>query len=86
MSSNALGISTDEIAIGFPLGTLRLPVEAVLAAIGIQAFLATTGGILLGHNIGRSLGQRTARLSGVVAGTTFILLGTWLIAERILRQ
>ena len=81
-----MGVSTDEIAIGFPLGAMRLPVGAVLAAIGVQAFLVTAGGILLGHKIGRRLGQQTAGLSGVVAGRAFILLGTWLIAERILRH
>lgn len=86
MLAAGLGVSTDEIAIGFPLGAMRLPVGAVLAAIGVQAFLVTAGGILLGHKIGRRLGQQTAGLSGVVAGTAFILLGTWLIAERILRH
>src|SRR6266404_6451486 len=41
-----LGISMDEIAIGFPLGALRLPIAAVLGAIAIQTFLVTMGGIL----------------------------------------
>jgi manganese efflux pump family protein len=35
------GISMDEIAIGFPLGALRLPIVAVLGAIAIQTFLVT---------------------------------------------
>jgi putative Mn2+ efflux pump MntP len=38
-----LGISMDEIAIGVPLGALRLPIVAVLGAIAIQ-FLVTVGG------------------------------------------
>lgn len=36
-----LGISMDEIAIGFPLGALRLPIVAVLGAIALQTFLVT---------------------------------------------
>ena len=81
-----LGVSTDEIAIGFPLGALRLPLGPVLGAIGVQAFVATAGGILLGRRIGRSLGLRTARLAGVIAGTAFVVLGVVLIAEQILRH
>ena len=86
MAAAGLGISTDEIAIGFPLGTLRLPVVAVVAAIGIQAFLATVGGILMGHKIGRGLGEQAVRLSGLIAGAAFVLLGIYLIAERILQR
>lgn len=86
MVAAGLGVSIDEIAIGFPLGALGFPVGAVLAAIGFQAFLVTAGGILVGHRIGRRLGEQTARLSGIVAGTAFILLGIFLIAERILRD
>lgn len=80
------GVSTDEIAIGFPLGALRLPVGAVLGAISVQAFLATAAGILIGHRIGRRLGERAARLSGVIAGAAFVLLGAYLIVERILQR
>ena len=81
-----LGISTDEIAIGFPLGALGLPVGAVLAAIGVQALLATGGGILIGRRIGAALGYRAARLAGFIAGAAFVLLGIFLIVERIIRR
>lgn len=81
-----LGISTDEIAIGFPLGALGLPVGAVLAAIGVQAFLATAGGILIGRRIGTALGHRASRLAGFIAGAAFVLLGILLIVERIIRR
>lgn len=81
-----LGVSTDEIAIGFPLGALRLPLGPMLAAIGTQAFVAAAGGILLGNRIGRRLGLRTARLAGVIAGTAFVVLGAFLIADQIVRH
>lgn len=86
MFTAGLGISSDEIAIGFPLGALRLPLGPVLGAIGVQAFVAAAGGILLGHRIGRRLGLRTARLAGVIAGTAFVALGAFLIAEQIVRR
>ena len=78
-----LGISMDEIAIGFPLGALRLPIAAVLAAIAIQTFLVTTSGILLGRKISQRLGMQTSRAAGIAAGAAFSLLGTYLILERL---
>jgi manganese efflux pump family protein len=35
-----ISISLDELAIGFSLGLIRLPVSAVIVAITFQAFLA----------------------------------------------
>jgi len=53
-----VGISMDEVAIGFPLGALGLPIVFVLSAIAIQTFLVTAGGILIGRKISRSLPAR----------------------------
>jgi len=78
-----LGISTDEIAVGFPLGALGLPIVAVLAAIAVQAFFATVIGILTGRRIGTALGRRTSRIAGLAAGVAFLLLGSYLLVERI---
>ncbi len=79
-----LAISTDEIAVGFPLGALGLPIIAVLAAIAVQAFFVTAGGILLGRRIGTGLGIMASRTAGIMAGTAFLLLGIYLLAERTL--
>lgn len=81
-----LGISMDEIAIGFPLGALRLPIIAVLGAIAIQTFLVTVGGILVGRKINKKLGMQTSRLAGLAAGAAFLLLGSYLILERLVSQ
>jgi putative Mn2+ efflux pump MntP len=81
-----VGISMDEIAIGFPLGALRLPIVAVLGAIAIQTFLVTAGGILVGRKISQRLGMQTSRLAGLAAGAAFVLLGSYLILERIFSQ
>jgi len=76
-------ISTDEIAIGFPLGALGLPIVFVLTAIAVQAFFATVIGILVGRRIGTVLGRRTSRIAGLAAGVAFLLLGSYLVVERI---
>ncbi|HEX9245803.1 MAG TPA: manganese efflux pump, partial [bacterium] len=76
-------ISTDEIAIGFPLGALGLPIVVVLAAIAVQAFFATVIGIFIGRGIGVALGRQTSRIAGIMAGVAFSLLGIYLLAERI---
>jgi len=81
-----LGISMDEIAIGFPLGALRLPIGAVLGAIAIQTFLVTMGGILIGRKINQRLGKQTSQLAGIAAGAAFLLLGSYLILERLFSQ
>ena len=81
-----LGISMDEIAIGFPLGALRLPIVAVIGAIAVQTFLVTMGGILVGRKIDQRLGMQTSRLAGLAAGAAFLLLGSYLILERIFSQ
>ena len=72
-----LGVSTDEIAMGFPLGALDLPVGPVLLALGVQTFLATTVGILIGGRISSIAGRRASRTAGVAAGIAFVLLGCY---------
>jgi putative Mn2+ efflux pump MntP len=76
-------ISTDEIAMGFPLGALGLPIVVVLAAIAVQAFSATVIGILVGRRIGTALGRRTSHIAGIAAGVAFLLLGSHLLVGRI---
>jgi putative Mn2+ efflux pump MntP len=78
------GISTDEIAIGFPLGALGLPLGPVLLAIGVQAFVATIVGILIGRRLGTARGVRASRIAGILAGGAFLALGCYFVAERIL--
>jgi manganese efflux pump family protein len=81
-----VGVSTDEVAVGFALGALGLPIPAVLAVIAGQAFAVTIVGILLGRRIGTALGRQTARTAGFVAGIAFVLLGGFLLVERLARD
>ncbi|MEA2666558.1 MAG: manganese efflux pump family protein [Candidatus Eremiobacteraeota bacterium] len=79
-----LGISMDELAVGFPMGTSGLPVPQTIAAIALQAFVVTYAGIALGARIGAAFGRRASRGAGFIAAGAFALLGLYLIAQRLL--
>jgi putative Mn2+ efflux pump MntP len=74
-----ISISLDELAIGFTIGLAHLPVTAVIIAIALQAFLAAQ----LGLTIGARIGERWRERAEQVAGIALILLGAYLIAERL---
>jgi putative Mn2+ efflux pump MntP len=76
-----VGISMDELAIGFSIGLTRLPVTAVIAAIALQAFIAAQLGLTTGAKIAERWRERTERLAGI----TLILLGAYLIVEQLAR-
>lgn len=78
------GISMDELAIGFPMGTSGLPVAPTLCAIAIQTLVVVFAGIIAGKQIGAALGRKTSRVAGLAAAVAFALLGAYLIAERVL--
>jgi putative Mn2+ efflux pump MntP len=75
-----LSISVDELAIGFALGLLRVPVALVVALIAVQAFAVTQVGLRLGHRLGERLREGAER----VAGLALTGLGVVLLVERIL--
>jgi putative Mn2+ efflux pump MntP len=70
-----LGISLDELVVGFTLGFSKLPVTDVITAIVIQAFLA----IMLGQLLGRK-----ARNGGLRVSTERLTAGTKLMAGGVL--
>jgi putative Mn2+ efflux pump MntP len=76
-----IGISMDELAIGFSIGLTRLPVTTVIAAIALQAFAAAQLGLAAGAKIAERWRERTERL----AGATLVVLGAYLIAEQLTR-
>lgn len=81
-----LAISTDELAIGFPLGASGLPIATVLIAIAVQTLFVTALGIALGNRVGSALGLRASRYAGVAAGIAFSAVGLWLILEVVLAK
>ncbi len=70
-------ISTDELAVGFPLAASGLPVFTTLVIIAVQAFLVA----YLGVAFGRRLGRGAAKSAGLAAGVAFIALGVLLALE-----
>jgi len=76
-----ISISLDELAIGFTIGLLGLPVLLVLILIGLQAFLATRVGLRLGAGMGAAVRENAERLAGLaLAG-----LGLFLLIEKLVR-
>lgn len=80
MIALGISISLDELAIGFSIGLLRLPLLAALVAIGVQALIAAQLGLSLGSKISARLRERAEQL-----GVALILLGGSLVAEQLLR-
>lgn len=76
-----ISISLDELAIGFTIGLARLPVVAIIVALALQAFVAAQ----LGLAIGARIGERWRDRAGQVAGIALILLGAYLITERLIQ-
>ena len=71
-----LSISLDELAIGFTLGLLRLPVVLVVALIAVQALILTQLGLRLGDRLSERLREAAERLAGVVLSALAIVLLT----------
>jgi putative Mn2+ efflux pump MntP len=81
LAALGIGISLDELAIGFGVGLARLPVTAVIIAIAVQAFLAAQLGLAVGARIAGRWRERAERAAGVA----LILLGGYLIASQVIR-
>lgn len=60
-----LSVSLDELAIGFTIGLLRLPVAAAVVVIAVQAFVAAQLGLRLGARMREAARERAERLAGV---------------------
>lgn len=78
----ALGvsISLDEFAIGFSLGLVGLPIVPVVIAIAIVALSASQLGLTLGSRISERFRERAEQLAAI----TLVLLGAYLLAERVI--
>ncbi|HEY7909467.1 MAG TPA: manganese efflux pump [Thermomicrobiales bacterium] len=61
-----LSVSLDELAVGFALGVLHVPLGPALAYIAVQAFALTFVGLLIGRRLGKALGERAEFAAGVV--------------------
>ena len=79
-----IGISLDELAVGFPLGTAHIPLGFLLLAIACQTFGVSIAGILIGRRVGRRLGRRASRYANLAAALAFTVVGAWLIVEAVM--
>ncbi|GAC1445698.1 MAG: hypothetical protein NVSMB52_07790 [Chloroflexota bacterium] len=77
-----LGISLDELAIGFGGGLLRLPLLLLAVIIGVQAFAAAQ----IGMRLGSKLGEETREWAERLAGLLLIGAGALVVLERQLGQ
>jgi putative Mn2+ efflux pump MntP len=80
MIALGLSVSLDELAIGFTLGLLRVPVLPVLIAIAAQAFVMSQ----LGLRVGARLGERVREGAERLAGIALTAVGAFLLAEKLL--
>jgi putative Mn2+ efflux pump MntP len=74
-----ISISLDELAVGFTLGLLRLPIIAVLAAIAVQTLIVSQLGMRLGARLGEHVRERAEQLAGIA----LFALACVLLAEKI---
>ena len=78
-----LGISLDELALGFTISFTRLPVAEVVTAIAVQASVAIWGGAYLGSRF-RGTGARRVRWGAeVLAGVGLLGLAAFLTARTL---
>jgi manganese efflux pump family protein len=74
-----LSVSLDELAIGFTLGLLDVPLLPVIAAIALQALVLSQVGLRLGARVSRRWSEHAER----VAGIALILVGGVLLVETL---
>lgn len=74
-----LSVSLDELAVGFALGVLHVPLGPALAYIAVQAFALTFVGLMIGRRLGRRFGERAE----LAAGLVLALLGIALVVSEL---
>jgi manganese efflux pump family protein len=75
-----LSVSLDELAIGFSLGLLNVPIVPAIVLIAAQAFVVSQVGFALGGRIGGATREGAERLAGAV----LIVIAGALLVGRIL--
>jgi manganese efflux pump family protein len=76
-----IGISLDELAIGFSLGLTGLSIVEVVVAIAVQAFIAVQLGLRLGARVSDRVRENIERIAAVA----LIVLGVVLVVEHLAR-
>lgn len=74
-----VGVSIDELAIGFTLGLLNAPLLLAVVLIAVQAFVISQVGFSIGSRVGEAVQEGAERLAGAV----LLLLGAALAVGRL---
>jgi putative Mn2+ efflux pump MntP len=75
-----LSVSLDELAIGFTIGLLRVPLIPAVVLIAVQAFVVSQLGFALGGRVAERVRENAERVAGLV----LIALAALLLASRLL--
>ncbi len=75
-----VSISLDELAIGFGVGLLRLPLALLVVLITVQAFVAAQ----LGMRFGARLSERARESTERMAGLLLVLAAVLIVVEKLL--
>jgi manganese efflux pump family protein len=79
----SISVSLDELAIGFGMGALGLPILVTVILIAAHAFVLTLVGTAVGNRIGERLAERAELAAGLVlCGLAVVLLGEKVIGAR----
>lgn len=76
----ALSISLDELAVGFSIGLVGVPVALTIVLIALQSFLFTFLGLTFGSKIKSYMGEWSEKMAGIVLG----MLGVWILIESLM--
>jgi len=76
----ALSISLDELAVGFSIGLIGVPVALTILLIAVQAFLFTIIGLTFGSKLKPYLGEWYEKWAGIILG----LLGLWILIDTVM--
>jgi putative Mn2+ efflux pump MntP len=76
----ALGVSLDELVMGFSFGVLGFPLAPALVLLALQALLVSLAGQWVGKHAGKRLGERAESLVGPMLG----LLGLGILFAQLL--
>lgn len=72
--ATSVAVSLDELAIGFSMGALGLPIGITVVLVAAQAFALTLLGTTIGHRVGEELAERAETAAGVVLCGLALLL------------
>jgi putative Mn2+ efflux pump MntP len=73
-----LSVSLDELAIGFSLGLLNVPIIPAIVLIAAQAFVVSQVGFALGSRVGAATREGAERLAGAVL---IVIAGALLVGK-----